>query len=81
MSAEQAMTEQTARGRAHDRTQHAGGAQPREAGSIDVAWLRFRDELDARLLARFGVAFDAQAGDHPDPDVLADLALERALMP
>ena len=53
----------------------------REAATLDSGWRRFRNELDARLVDRFGVAFQ-DPGDHePDPAVLADLALQRALMP
>jgi len=75
------MTEQKTPRRAPDRVQLAGVQKPGEATSIDAAWLRFRDELDARILARFGLAFEGRDADHADPDILADLALQRALMP
>jgi hypothetical protein len=75
------MTEQTTRGRVQNRAQLAGDQKPDEAARVDAAWFRFRDELDARILARFGLAFEGQDGDQADPDILADLALQRALMP
>ena len=52
-----------------------------EIATLDSAWRRFRNELDARILERFGLAFDSFDDNEPDPAVLADLALERALMP
>ena len=75
------MTEQMTRGRGCERGQLTSAERRPEATSIDTAWRRFRDELDARILARFGLAFDPEDGDRADPDILADLALERALMP
>jgi len=69
------MTQQT--------TKHGRLEQPADIAwstSLGSAWQRFCDELDARLLARFGVAFRETDGSEPDPDVLADLAFERALM-
>jgi hypothetical protein len=58
----------------------SGGNAP--GGSIfDSALRKFRNELDARILDRFGVAYQDSADHEPDPDVLADLALQRALMP
>ena len=47
--------------------------------NFDAAWLRLRQELEIRLAARFGAATGDQ-DDEADPDILADLALERALM-
>jgi hypothetical protein len=75
------MTEQTRQRPTRDRAQLTGDQKPGQATSIDPSWLRFRDELDARILARFGLAFDPKDGDQADPDILADLALQRALMP
>jgi len=49
--------------------------------NLDTAWRRFRDELDARIVERFGVAYQGADDQQPDPDLLADLALQRALMP
>ena len=48
--------------------------------NFDAAWLRLRHEMEARIAARYGVASDDRGADGPDPDVLADMALERALM-
>ena len=55
--------------------------KPAADTTLHAAWRRFRDELDARLCARFGEAFEPKNGTEPDPEILADLALERALMP
>jgi len=57
------------------------GVDPNETANLDSAWRRFRNELDARLVERFGVAFEDADGRDSDPAVLADLALQRALMP
>jgi len=51
-----------------------------ETTNLDAAWRKFRNELDARIVERFGVAYQG-AHDQPDPDLLADLAFQRALMP
>ena len=51
-----------------------------DTANLHSAWRRFRNELDARLVERFGVAFQDTDGEQADPAVLADLALERALM-
>jgi hypothetical protein len=48
--------------------------------SFDAGWLRLRDELTARIVARFGLAFEPE-DDSADPEILADIALQRALMP
>ena len=48
--------------------------------TFDAGWLRLRDELVARLVARFGVAFEAEDDDFADPEILADLALQRAFL-
>ena len=48
--------------------------------SLDACWLRFREELDARIVARFALAPEAPASEPADPEILADLALQRALM-
>jgi hypothetical protein len=48
--------------------------------SFNAAWLRLRQELEARLAARFGAASGDQDDAEADPDILADMALERALM-
>jgi hypothetical protein len=47
---------------------------------FDAGWLKLRDELAARIDERFGPAFKPENGDAADPDLLADLALERAFM-
>ena len=52
-----------------------------EEARFDAAWLKLRRELQARIDARFGVASDDQGSASPDPDLLADMALERAWMP
>ena len=62
-----------------ERRADAGNAS--ETANFASAWRRFRSELDARLVERFGLAFQESDGDEPDPAVLADLALQRALMP
>jgi hypothetical protein len=49
--------------------------------TFDAGWLRLRDELTARIVARFGLAFEPEDGDYADPEILADLALQRAFMP
>ena len=75
------MTQQTrdcGRGRRPDL---AFGQDAIERANLDAGWRRFRDELDARIVDRFGVAFRNADGSQPDPNVLADLALQRALMP
>ena len=74
------MTSETARSRAQQPAKVAAGRKLESTG-IDAAWLRFRDELDARLVARYGLALAAHDGEHADPEILADLALQRALMP
>ena len=48
--------------------------------TFDAGWLRLRDELTARIVARFGVAFEGEDDDFPDPEILADLALQRAFI-
>jgi hypothetical protein len=55
-------------------------ARYRHDPGFDQGWRRFRDELDARLMARFGPSFEKQDRAEPDPEILADLALQRALM-
>ena len=52
-----------------------------ERRNLDQAWQKFRNELDARLVERFGPAYRHADDPQPDPAVLADLALQRALMP
>jgi hypothetical protein len=52
-----------------------------ETANLDAAWRRFRNELDARIVERFGVACQGAHDQQPDPDLLADLAFQRALMP
>jgi hypothetical protein len=49
--------------------------------SLQACWLRFRQEFDARIAARFELAAEPPDGEDPDPEVLADLALQHALMP
>ena len=49
--------------------------------AFDAGWLRLRDELVARIAARFGQAFEPEDEDIADPEILADLALQRALTP
>jgi hypothetical protein len=49
--------------------------------TFDAGWIRLRDELIARIAARFGQAFETDDGDVADPEILADLALQRALTP
>jgi hypothetical protein len=49
--------------------------------TFDAGWLRLRDELMARIAARFGQAFETEDDDFADPDILADLALQRAFTP
>jgi hypothetical protein len=49
--------------------------------SLEACWLRFREELDARIAARFELAAEPPDDEDPDPAALADLALQRALMP
>jgi hypothetical protein len=75
------MTQQT---RDHRREQVADVASGRDAietANLHAGWRRFRNELDARIVDRFGVAFQDADGSELDPAVLADLALQRALMP
>lgn len=55
------------------------GDKRAEQAVLDAAWLRFRAELDDRIVARFGPALDASDGSDADPEILADLALQRAL--
>ena len=52
---------------------------PDEA-SFYLAWLKLRRELEARIEARFGVALGDPSSAEADPEILADMALERALM-
>jgi len=47
--------------------------------ALEAGFRRFRDELDARLVARFGASFADRDGSDADPEILADLALQRAL--
>jgi hypothetical protein len=75
------MTQQTTNCARAQRADVASSRDAIERANIDAGWRRFRDELDARLVDRFGVAFRNGDGSAPDPDVLADLALQRALMP
>ncbi|HEX4235785.1 MAG TPA: hypothetical protein VH041_15940 [Caldimonas sp.] len=49
--------------------------------SLEACWTRFRQELDARIAARFELPAAAPDDEEPDPAALADLALQRALMP
>jgi hypothetical protein len=49
--------------------------------TFDAGWLRLRDELMARIAARFGQAFETEDDDFADPEILADLALQRAFTP
>lgn len=48
--------------------------------NFNAAWSRLRQEMDARIAARFGVALDDRRSTQADPELLADMALERALM-
>ena len=75
------MTQQTTHCRRGQPADDPCGRDASEAAGLDAAWRRFRDELDARLVDRFGGAFGNDDGSEPDPGVLADLALQRALMP
>ena len=58
----------------------ASGREALETALVDSGWRKFRIELDARIVERFGVAMQEAEGNDPDPAVLADLALLRALM-
>ena len=75
------MTDHPTRSRTADATLRAGSERARSAGTaVDRAWRRFRDELDTRLVTRFGPSFAERDGVvDADPEILADLALQRAL--
>jgi len=75
------MTDHPTRSRTADATLRAAVERSQCGGTtVDRAWRRFRDELDTRLVARFGPSFaERDGGVDADPDILADLALQRAL--
>lgn len=75
------MTQQTRDYRREQLADVASGRDAIETANLHAGWRRFRNELDARIVDRFGVAFQNADGSEPDPAVLADLALQRALMP
>jgi hypothetical protein len=75
------MTQQTRDYRREQLADVASGRDAIETANLHAGWRRFRNELDARIVDRFGVAFQDADGSELDPAVLADLALQRALMP
>jgi hypothetical protein len=63
------------------RSQEANMDELPNDATFDAGWLRLRDELMARIAARFGQAFETEDDDFADPEILADLALQRAFTP
>jgi hypothetical protein len=76
-----AMTQQPTHCLREQRSDVASARDAAETANFDDAWRSFCDELDSRIVARFAAAFDGADGEVPNPAVLADLALQRALMP
>jgi hypothetical protein len=68
------MTQQTRDYRREQLADVASGRDAIETANLHAGWRRFRNELDARIVDRFGVAFQDADGSELDPAVLADLA-------